>query len=69
LAKNNKSALLESVFVNEAIQDLLERSLSKRCSIIPYIVIPDRRLIEANNTIIELYERLLVLSVNLFRCQ
>ena len=38
--KNNRSALNESIFVSEAIQDLLDRALIKKCTNPPYIVNP-----------------------------
>ena len=38
--KNNRSSLLESEFVSEAIQDLLDRALIEKCSSPPFIVNP-----------------------------
>lgn len=38
--KNNKSALSESDFVSEAIQDLLDRCLMMECKTIPHVVNP-----------------------------
>jgi hypothetical protein len=37
---DNRSALLHSDFVNEAIRDLLDRCLIERCTFMPYIITP-----------------------------
>ena len=38
--KNNKSALLESDFLCEALNDLIDRCLIGKCSEAPFVVIP-----------------------------
>ena len=38
--KNNRSALLEPEFVSEAIKDLLDRGLIRKCDYPPYMVNP-----------------------------
>lgn len=40
VSKNNKSALGESVFVREAISDLLDKGLIKKCHYVPTVVNP-----------------------------
>ena len=48
VSKNNMSALRETVFVQEAISDLLDRGLIQKCDYVPKVVNPLTVSVQSN---------------------